>query len=266
MRLLPRSPETPSLETWLGRDVPHERELAGELLDQMGREKSLTALLALHDKEETKRIKQRRSLLGTQFVMLGFAGLTWLSALPWPHLMHMTFATVICVTLTTISSLIGIGATTFGFGQSFKASQRQKNLITALFDYTDSPLTADPLCRAIAYYDGKDRLSVFTNLTHVFPLLPNDKEALTKDARRQLIGRLQVLDGCYGVEDSSEQSERVIFADFEIAVLRYFARTRDRSALSAIRKLAKAKPFSADGRRVQDAARAALQAFSEPTE
>ena len=46
MRLLPRPPETPpSLETWLGRDVPQEREMAGGLMEKMGREKSLEALL-----------------------------------------------------------------------------------------------------------------------------------------------------------------------------------------------------------------------------
>ena len=52
--------ETPSLPVWLGRDVPHERELAREMLDQLGGEKSLDYLLYLHDKEETQRQKLLR--------------------------------------------------------------------------------------------------------------------------------------------------------------------------------------------------------------
>ena len=34
----------------------------------------------------------------------------------------------------------------------FRVAARQQNTVTALFDYDDSPLVADPLCRALFYY------------------------------------------------------------------------------------------------------------------
>lgn len=271
MRLLHHPAETPSLETWLGRDVPHEREMAGTLLDQMGREKALDALLALHDREETKLLNQRRRTIKTHLLFVGASCSAFLiSALPPLNLMPVGDAVYLAASLTAFSSLVSFALVSRKYIGDCKSPPIRQNIINALFEFTDSPLIADPLCRAIGYYDAPDRWEVFANLMRVLPLLPNEKDALTKEGRKWLRNRLVVMENRpAGMEAgrtryAGYETERVRYADFEIAVLRYFARTRDRDALPAIRKLAKAKPFSDDGRRVQDAARIALQAFSEP--
>ena len=166
----------------------------------------------------------------------------------------------------------------------FRVSARQQNIITALFDYDDSPLVADPLCRALSYYNGGNknetsksskeallkrylisRKTLLKHILRVLPLSPDDKNALTKDARVALRNGLIALETAYTANLSPEmQSSRTFDADFQIAVVRHFARTCDRDALPALRKLAKVQPFSDDGRRVQDAARTALLAFENP--
>ena len=263
MRLLHRPPETPSLETWLGRDVPHEREMAGELLDQMGREKALEALLILHDREEAKLLNQRRRTIKTHLLFVGASCSAFLiSALPPLNLMPVGEAVYLAASLTAFSSLVSFALASCKYIGDCKSPPLRQNIVNALFEFTDSPLIADPLCRAIAYYDGEDRWAVFVGLMRVLPLLPDEKDALTKEARRWLRNRLVVMEAKPVAETMHD--ERTRYADFEIAVVRYFARTRDRDALPAVRRLAKAKPFSDDGKRVQDAARVALLSFTEP--
>ena len=275
MRLLHRSPEPPSLSTWLSLDIPHERELAGELLGKMGREKSLEALLHLHDKEETKREKRRSALRHVAVFCLCAYLLLWILGLPWLHLLPFVYFQVGFFTFGFVSS-----ALQFVNIRCLRASPRQQNIVTALLDYDDSSLIADPLCRALSYYNGgnqneaaksskeaqlkhilSSRKTLLKHILRVLPLLPDDKNALTKEARFALRNNPAPLEMAYTGNLSPEmQSSRTFHADFEIAVIAYFSRTKGRDALSAIRKLAKAKTFSSDGKRVQNAARDALAA------
>ncbi len=265
MRLLHREPETPSLETWLSRDVPHEREMASELLEKMGREKSLAALLVIHNREETKREKSRRLVLRAMWVFLGAAVIPWLFVTP--VLSLLTFNTAFAIQMCVLGLFHTFNLTTIftGYGQYYRASQRQQNIVTALFAFDDNPLIAEALCRALPYYSNdKAPWALFTHLSSALALLPDDKEMLTKEAHLRLRNRLPVLETRQSEDLTSEaQYNRAQQADFEIAVLRYFARTQDKQALRAIRKLAQAKTYSNDGARVRDAARATLQAFGE---
>ena len=270
MRLLPRPPETPpSLETWLGRDVPHEREMASELMEKMGREKSLEALLFLYDKEETKRENQRRALHKTHLALIIPACLSALYILTKPPAANKIYTIFLADTLVTTSGIIEITAAKLGYGQHHKASERQKNIVTALFNYDDSPFVADPLCRALSYYYAGQKSGpwlLYEHIKRVLPLLPDDKNTLTGNARRCLRNSLFPSGKASTKKSTQEQdADRTFHADFQIAVLRYFARTCDRDALPAIRKIAKAKTFSSDGERVQNAACVALLAFEKPT-
>ena len=63
----------------------------------------------------------------------------------------------------------------------------------------------------------------------VLPLLPDDKEALTKDARvclRNTIGPMQ-LRGKITEMTSEMFADIAFYADFQIVVVRYFTRTCD---------------------------------------
>ena len=267
MRLLHRPPETPSLSTWFSRDVPQERELAGELLQKMGREKSLKALLHLHDVEETKREKRHAVIKRVAIGFLCVYVLFFILGAPWFHLLHPAYFMLANFAFMFAGLILQFINFRWGYPT---ASARQSNIITALFEYDDSPLIADALCRALFYYDSGNRgggrecegWNLYKHLLRVLPLLPGDKNALTKDARVCLRNRLAPLENAYTPNITPElASSRAFYADFQIAVTAYLSRTKGRDALPVLRKLAKAKTFSSDGERVQNAAREALTAF-----
>lgn len=234
--------ETPALPLWLARDVPHERELACELLEQMGREKSLNYLLHLHDKEETRRQKQ----LNRYNLVALFCGLIML--LLSSSLLYVVLAMPVGVHLAWLcvfTPMLWIGAIGFHLmnlklrgGRRKKtpwfSSTVQQNVITSLLDYAASPLVADALSRATVYYTG-DRNRLFERLTHVLPLLPDDPDALTKYARLALMGRLASL------APSHYPGEKERIPALRTAIKDYFARTGNKPAAGSKRDLTDGK-------------------------
>ena len=218
--------ETPALPLWLGRDVPHERELARELLEQMGREKSRDYLLHLHDREETRRQKMLKrysaAIFSCALLMLALVGVVLYTELATPSAHHLPWLRV-CVPLIWVCNLIIHGFNFRARGGRRKktpwfSSVVQQNVITSLLDYADSPLVADTLARATVYYTG-DRNRLFDRLAHVLPLLPDDPDALTKYARLALMGRL----GSLAASHYPGEKERLPV--LRTAIIGYFART-----------------------------------------
>ncbi len=227
MRLVQKpKEETPSLPLWLSRDVPHERELAGELLNQLGREKSLDYLLRLHDLEETRRQKRLRAHFGVFFVLvaatLGCTAAILFSLFQRPPDELRVWLRV-CVPLLWMGAA-GIHVLNFRLlrGKNkktrFLSSPVQQNLITQLFDCADSPLLAEPFSRALVYYTG-DRDQLYERLADVLPLLPSDPDALTPYARQVLVRRLSPTT-VYPYPGEKERAPAL-----KSAILRYFART-----------------------------------------
>ena len=218
--------ETPSLGLWLSRDVPQERELAGELLDRLGREKSLETLLALHDKEETRRQKRYDQntyrILGCATMMMLFAGILLFAILSAPYANHRILLRVCLPAMWFFEGFMFVFIHKMYRGRKgktpFLSTKVQQNVITALLDYADTPLVADALSRAVAYYTG-DRDRLYEKLASVLPMLPDDPEALTEHARAILWRRLSPA-AVYPYPGEKERAPA-----FRSAVARYFART-----------------------------------------
>ncbi len=100
------------------------------------------------------------------------------------------------------------------------SSRLQQNAITALLNYTDDPRVADPLCRAIVYYDGDSNL-LYLRLARVLPLLINNTNTLSERSRRILFNVMQgYTDGLLGGND-----QRQTLPVLQAAAKEYFART-----------------------------------------
>lgn len=227
MRLVQKTKEEiPSLSLWLSRDVPHERELAGELLNQLGREQSLEYLLRLHDLEEMRRQKRLRAHMTIQFFLLAVticcAAAVLISTFRFPHDAARQWLRVCTPLLWGCAAGVHLLNLRLWFGKNkktlFLSSPVQQNLITALLDCADSPLLAEPFSRALIYYTG-DRSRLYERLVHVLPLLPSDPDALTKYARQALKLRLSPTT-IYAHAGEKERAPAL-----KSAITNYFART-----------------------------------------
>ena len=221
--------ETPSLNLWLSRDVPHERELASELLNKLGREKSLETLLALHDKEETLRQKRLSRHMGAfhacliAVLLLAFVVLYTVCAIFFPPFTLNMRVIQVCLPLSwgfvIAMHVFNVKLWRGKKGKTpFFSTPVQQNLITALLDYADTPLVSEPLARAIVYYSG-DRDRLYEKLAHVLSLLPDDPDALTGRARAILWRRLSPA-AVYPYPGEKERGPAL-----RSAITRYFART-----------------------------------------
>ena len=191
MRLIQHEEKPASLSKWLSREVPQEREMLSETLDEMGWEKSLDALLHLHDKEETRRQKRLNKLLGYLMIPLLLTSVCACLGMlrgeiltpDGPHSGYfplMIVASTLPIHLHNLWTRTGRRKKTPVFSTIV-----QQNVITELLEHPNNPLLADALARATQYYAG-DKSKLYQKLAHILPLLPADKEALTKPARRAL--------------------------------------------------------------------------------
>ena len=218
--------ETPSLGLWLSRDVPHERELADGLMERLGHEKSLETLLALHDKEETRRQKRtKRSaqlIVGFSFGMMAVVALLLYAVFALSSAQHLWWFRICVPLIWLLNGVIHFQNIAMWRGRKGKtpwfSTPVQQNIITALLDYADTPLVADALSRAIVYYTG-DRDRLYEKLAQVLPMLPDDPEALTEHARAILWRRLSPA-AVYPFPGEKERAPAL-----RSAVARYFART-----------------------------------------
>ena len=242
MRLIQHQEEPASLSKWLGRDLPHERELMRETLQTMGSEKGLEALLHLHDVEETKRQKR---LLQHYFVSslfaAGMVGIVLVidagflrSVFQHQHFSPSRPLVYSFLLLQSFFALRGLwGSSSKRRNTPLFSTIVQQNVITALLDYGNNPLIADALARATTYYAG-DRSRLYTRLAQILPLLPDDKEALTQTARRTLLGRLHT-----PALVKPSETEAAALSLLHSAIIVYRARTEKSSGLESPRRLEK---------------------------
>ena len=241
MRLIQHQEEPASLSKWLGRDLPHERELMRETLQTMGSEKGLEALLHLHDVEETKRQKRLlRHYFVSSLFAAGMVGIVLVidvgflrNVFQHQHFPPSRPLVYSFLLLQSFFALRGLWGSNKRRNTPLFSTIIQQNVITALLNYGNDPLIADALARATTYHAG-DRSRLYTRLAQILPLLPDDKEALTETARRTLLGRLNT-----PALVKPSETEAAALSLLHSAIIAYRARTEKSSGSESPRPLEK---------------------------